>query len=185
MKKIIFFTIFVFALFVFNTQVIFAQGNTGATNSAQTTKVEYALPYPGLLPDNPLYFLKAIRDRIVGFFISDPLKKADFDLLAADKRLSAGIMLFAKGKSRDQLAQSTISKGENYFEQAISEAIQAKNQGEDNKDILARLYNSSLKHQEVIKSLEDKSSGNLKDEFKTLEQRTEKFQNQVKSLIPK
>ena len=39
-------------------------------------KVLYNLPYPGLTPDNPLYFIKAVRDRIIDISTRDTLKKA-------------------------------------------------------------------------------------------------------------
>src|SRR3989344_5431146 len=60
--------------------------------------VEYNLPYPGLLPDSPFYSLKSLRDKIVSFLISSPLKKAEFNLLQADKRLNAGLYLFNSAK---------------------------------------------------------------------------------------
>src|SRR3989344_6985739 len=62
-----------------------------ATDSATDQVEEYTLPYPGILPDNLLYPIKVFRDRIVSFLISDPLKKAEFNLLQADKRLQAGV----------------------------------------------------------------------------------------------
>ena len=77
--------------------------------------IDYPLPYPGILPDNPLYLMKALRDRVVSIVISDPLKKAQFDLLMADVRLNAAQYLFAKGEEKYSLAETTISKGENYF----------------------------------------------------------------------
>ena len=116
-------------------------------------KVDYQLPYPGLLPDSPLYFSKVLRDAIVDFLISNPLKKADFYLLQADKRLNAGAYLFQTKKEKENMAESTISKGENYFEKAIAKANEAKNQGMDIKDITSRLLNSSKKHQEVLREL--------------------------------
>jgi hypothetical protein len=56
-------------------------------------KVEYLLPYPGILPTHPLYFLKNIRDQIVEMLISDPVKKADFYIIQADKKLSMALAL--------------------------------------------------------------------------------------------
>ncbi len=186
MKKLIFFTFFILSLLIFKSNVLFAQQPTDSTNSAQTvTQVEYTLPYPGLLPDSPLYFLKAIRDRIVGFLISDPLKKTEFDLLQADKRLNEGIFLFKKGESKYNLAESTISKGENYFNKALGELNQAKRQGEAISDIAPRLYKSSLKHQEIIKNLIDKTKGDLKQKLIGQEKRVENFQREVKNIIPK
>ena len=78
--------ILVFVLFFAGFQKTSAQD---ASSSGKIIQIQYELPYPGILPDNPLYFLKAIRDNVLGFFITDPLKKADYSLLMADKRLQS------------------------------------------------------------------------------------------------
>jgi len=156
---------------------------TGSSEPSEKNKiVEYTLPYPGILPDNPLYFLKMIRDRIVGILISDPLKKAEFNLLAADKRLNSGIFLFEKGKDKYSLAISTISKGENYFEEAIAKAREAKKKGLGTNDILRRLSDSSYKHQEAIKSFEKTAGQDFKEDIVSLQKRTEDFKKQVDLL---
>jgi hypothetical protein len=82
-KKVFLASILIFLLFVKSDVVVAKE----ATGSASIENVEYYLPYPGLLPDNPLYYLKAIRENIQKFFISDPLRKAQFDLLQANKTL--------------------------------------------------------------------------------------------------
>lgn len=123
---------------------------TMPTQIIQEKPVEYTLSYPGMLPDSPLYILKVIRDKIISLLISDPLKKAEFDLLQADKRLQAGVYLVDKDKSKTSLAISTISKGQNYFEEAISKAQEAKNQGKDANGMLERLITAGKKHQEVL-----------------------------------
>lgn len=160
-----------------------------ATESPELSKtskrVEYQLPYPGLLPDSPLYFLKMSRDALVGFLIASPLKKADFYLLQADKRLNAGVYLFKIGKSKYDLAESTISKGENYFEKAIAKAIEAKKQGMDIKDIVGRLLTSSKKHQEMIKDLEANAAAKTKESLMALLKRSADSEKQAKLLIPK
>ena len=147
-------------------------------------KVEYELPYPGLLPDSPLYSLKAFRDAIIGFLISDPLKKANFYLLQADKRLSAGLSLI-ENKKNYSLAESTISKGENYFEKAIGKVQEAKTQGMDIKDIASRLLTSSKKHQEVIANLIKNADAKTKGSFESLLKRAQGFEKRVEALIPK
>src|SRR3989338_6920091 len=98
------------ALYLVLSSVAFAQ--VGSPNPTGTS--DYQLPYPGILPDNPLYNLKTLRDKVWSFLISNPSKKAEFDLLQADKRLSVAIALFDLKKY--DLAEATISKGENYFE---------------------------------------------------------------------
>ncbi|MBI3576483.1 hypothetical protein HY086_00365, partial [Candidatus Gottesmanbacteria bacterium] len=68
-------------------------------NAMMVAKVEYLLPYPGILPDNPLYFLKAARDKIIEFLIADPVRKAEFYILQSDKRLGMTSMLLEKGNT--------------------------------------------------------------------------------------
>lgn len=189
MKKAIFVLIAFFLLTFPKIQFAETQDNRGLKMIAPTPApfekpVDYQLPYPGLLPDNPLYPLKAIRDKLVSFFVSDPLRKANLDLLNADKRLNASLYLFNSVKQNEKkinLAISTISKAENYFEQAISKTREAKRQGMDTADILRRLSESSKKHKEVIRYLAKKSLI-LKEEFMFLEKRAIGFGKEVESL---
>ena len=202
MRKVAVFLIFFLTLFSLSfsvaLNVAFAASNADSsqelsikesTESAEVEekdkKIEYQLPYPGLLPDNPLYFLKALRDAVVDFLISDPLKKANFYLLQADKRLNAGVYLFKKGKEKVQLAQSTISKGENYFEKAISKAIEAKQQGMNIDDISRGLRTSSRKHKEVIKELAANADAKTKESLMALVKRAADFEKKADSLTPK
>ena len=144
MKKTILITVFLFFL---SSSLSFAQ--TPTLIPTPPPKIDYQLPYPGLLPDSPLYFLKVARDRIIDFLIADPLKQAEFDLLQSEKRLAAGITLFGKGKK--ELAITTISKGENYLEKTISNIETAKSQGADTSSLLEKMYRSVKKQQEVLK----------------------------------
>jgi hypothetical protein len=115
-------------------------------------KVEYALPYPGILPDHPLYFLKRLRDTILERLISDPIRKAEFYLLQSDKRLQMGLMLINNGKGN--LGESTISKAEKYMEQAVTGLSQYKKGGSIVPPyIVERLEKATAKHQEVITDL--------------------------------
>lgn len=149
----------------------------------QKKQLEYQLAYPGLLPDSPLYFLKTIRDRVVNFLITDPLKRIEFRLLQADKRLSAGRTIFRNGKG--QLAESTLAKGENYFEEAIREVKAAKNQGLDTKYMVEKMIASAKKHEEIISDLESKSTGQLAQQFSVLHKRVDGFKEEVSALMPK
>lgn len=147
---------------------------------SKTTGVQYDLPYPGILPDNPLYFLKAIRDNLLGVFITDPLKKADFTLLQADKRLAASFALFNVGKY--DLAITTLSKSGNYFHQSINKAAEAKRAGRDANPIIQRLLVASKKHQEVIIQMEEKTKGETRNNLELLLKRTKEFQDMVEIL---
>lgn len=148
--------------------------------------VDYTLPYPGLLPDNPLYGLKTMRDRIVGFLISDPLKKSSFDLLQADKRLQAGVYLVqTEGKGKETLAEQTISKGENYLSEAVSKLQEAKMQGRDVTDSVNTLVRASQKHQLVIMDLEKNVSQQEVRPFQLLIQRVTSIGRDASKLLKK
>jgi hypothetical protein len=152
--------------------------------SAQKSNVDeqYTLPYPGLLPDNPLYTLKTTRDKIVSLLISNPVKKASFDVLQADKRLQAGIMLIQKDKSKASLAATTISKGENYFEEAVLKTIDAEKQGMETGDIKARLTKSVMKHKAVLLDLQRKVPASERKTFEALTKRVLGYEKQVNKL---
>jgi len=170
------FLIFLLGFCLFSFKTYAATENLSATSSS-TPEVNYELPYPGLLPDSPLYFLRAIRDRIVGLLISDPLKKAEFDLLQADKRLNAGIYLFNKGKI--SLAFSTISKAENYFLQALDKTEEAKKQGENINDLKGKLKNAVKKHEQELSMLSEKSGADFKSSFEKELKRVMDFEDRL------
>lgn len=150
------------------------------SSSSVQVAANYSLPHPGLLPDSPFYFLKVTRDKIVAFLISDSYKKAEFNLLQADKRLSAGVYLSSKNKF--ELAEEVISKSENYLEEAVGEAKNAKGQGKIIGGLLDNIYLSSLKHQEVLDDLISKNNGNLKQDFIKEKERAEKIGKMAKDL---
>jgi hypothetical protein len=113
---------------------------------------EYVLPYPGILPDHPLYFLKRVRDYILDRLIVDPVRHADFHILQADKRLNMGIFLIEKGNAA--LAEETISKGEKYMDRAVHELLDVKASGKTPPDYLVeKLEKSMSKHIETLNEL--------------------------------
>lgn len=141
----------------------------------------YELPYPGLLPDNPLYVLKVIRDHMIGFVVQGSLKKAQFDLLQADKRLNAGVSLTKVKKY--QAAEEIISKAENYFEEGIGQLEQAKQQGMDIKQLTHTMLVASKKHEMVVMNLASKMSQPEAGKMKDTANRVRGFEKNVKNLI--
>lgn len=131
--------------------------------------VNYDLPYPGMLPDNPLYFLKGIRDKIIEILISDPVKKGEFYLLSSDKRLNSGYYLIEKGK--DEMGVLYISKSGNYMHMAVSTLKKA---GDKGRDTLSTAATAIKKHKEIINNVrgdvDQKYSSELQNEIKRLEE---------------
>lgn len=158
------------------TQKTFAQSSSPSALAKPAT-VEYYLPYPGLLPDSPLYFVKAFRDNAVSFFISDSLKKADYYLLMADKRLVSANALIDKKKY--ELAITTLSKAENYFEKAVQLVGEAKKQGRDANQIIDKLLIASQKHQGVIFQMVQKTKGDTRYTLELNQVRAKNFQDRL------
>jgi hypothetical protein len=169
-----------FFLFFFFSKFSYAQESDDekATASAEQEST-YQLPFPGILPGNPFYFFKPLRDHIVGFLITDPVKKTQFDLLMADKRLSAGQALMSRGQT--QLAESTLSKGENYFSEAIVSAQEAKKQGFVIDGIGGQLEASSEKHEQEIVSMQEKDTSSYLNQILARVRGFEKQSSQMMS----
>jgi len=147
--------------------------------------ISYDLPYPGILPDSPFYVLKVIRDKIVEFLISDPITHANFDLLQSDKRLSAGMALQKILPQKEDVIGSTISKAENYFDEAIQQVNLARKQGIDATEVLDKLSTSNKKHREVISQIADKLSPKYKGSILFEERRMQEFQTEVDAELIK
>jgi len=161
------------------TKPIFSQEKLDieAQEGSEPAKVEYFLPYPGILPDHPLYKLKMLRDRIWGFFIRDPLKKSQWYLLMADKRIWASQMLVDKGKFA--LAVSTASKAEKYLLQAVDKAYQAREMGKGDKMFFQKMFQASLKHEEVLAEILKKTP----DEFQLAIEESINYTNNASQKI--
>lgn len=147
-----------------------------ASNAAEK-KNEYQLPYPGLLPDHPLYFLKILRDRIIDFLVADTLKEAEFTLLSADKRLSMAHALVDKGKP--ELAESTASKGQNYLSRSIALVSKAKSEGKDVNAFTAKLRSSLDKHVDVLAELSGKTKNAVSERFATMASKSGEFRDSL------
>ena len=128
----------------------------GGSVFAQTKEpVDYTLPYPGIMIDNPLYVLKNFRDKIMELLIADPVKKVEFYILQSDKDWNAGILLDAKGKTA--LVVQTLTKGNTFSRNAVTIARTLEEQGKPVPQyVIDRLRNSLAKHGEVVSGLMSK-----------------------------
>ena len=117
--------------------------------SPTPARVEYTLPFPGILPTHPLYVFKNLRDRIIEFLIIDPINKAEFYVLQADKKLNMGVTLNSIGKtaeSRSAFADAFVSRN-----QAVT---LLEGHGRSGASIpghlIEKLVLSLMKHKEVL-----------------------------------
>jgi hypothetical protein len=113
--------------------------------------VTYFLPYPGILPTHPLYMFKALRDRIIEMLITDKVRKAEFYILQADKKLNMAIFLSSAGQSAP--AKQAFADAVVLREKAVSILEQLKSSGSDApRYVVEKLVMSLGKHIEVLNS---------------------------------
>lgn len=148
MKKILlsFAIIFLFTFSVLPIKTAFAEESTPSAEPASVKIIKYDLAYPGMLPDNPLYKLKVLRDKIISSMISDPNKKIDFYLTQVDKGILASAMLI--DKNNVELAETTALKAEHNFTLLTYEL--GKLEQKPNNEFFNKLKTASLKHQEIL-----------------------------------
>lgn len=175
MKRILFLLILIIFTSFYST-VVFAQNATGSAQDA----ISYDLPYPGMLPDNPLYFLKTLRDKFISMIISDPVKKAEFDILTSDKRFVAAIALINKRKV--DLGISTLSKSNNYFYDAIESTKKAVKMKKELGLLPGNLLLSSQKHSVLIQPLAGTIDKDMQARFQTELKRLEDIKESAKKL---
>jgi len=157
-----------------------ATASSEATPSASESKINYYLPYPGILPDHPFYKLKMVRDRIWLFLTTNSLKRAELLLLFADKRIGAGEVLIKGNKTA--LGVSTLLKGEKYLEKAINETQKAKKQGLKVEMITVKIKNASFKYEEILTELIELPNSQDKTGLENVKQLIKNLQERAASL---
>lgn len=148
----IFVILMVLILLPLATYFSFAIQSSGETVNIPESKVVYNLPYPGILSDHPLYFIKAGRDFLMDFLTRDNVKKAQLYLLYSDKRVAMSEALAKKGKNTQAI--SALSKAEKYFLMIAPLLKEAKKQGGTAPSgFIDTLKLANAKHAEVVTDL--------------------------------
>ena len=147
-----------------------------------TSLVDYYLPYPGgVLPDSPLWPLKAARDRLWLSANTMPTREAELYLLFADKRLVSAVILFEKGQS--ELGLSTLTKAEKYLESAYNLEVENRKSGYNTDDFLEKLANASLKHYELIDYILTIAPDEAKPEIIEVKNYPEKIYEDTRNIL--
>ncbi len=157
--------------------------SSDATNPTDDAvkKSEYTLPFPGLLPDHPLYFLKNFRDFLLDKLIVDPIRRSEFYLLQGDKKLAMAIVFIEKGNTTR--AEEVLAKSGKHMEQSIGGLATLKLQGKETPGyVVDRITNALIKHEEVLTELVQKAQGNEKENYSTALQFVKKLQGEAGKL---
>lgn len=125
------------------------------TLTPSPTPSEYLLPFPGILPTHPLYIFKNLRDRVIEFLITDPINKAEFYILQADKKLNMGVTLGSLGKGTEAASS---------YKDALAARLQAAVILEQHVKtgntvpgyLFEKLLLSLAKHKEVLSGIQER-----------------------------
>lgn len=125
------------------------QNTSNVLGEQKDIEIDYYLPYPGrILPDHPLWPLKALRDKLWLLITSDIGKKVDLKLLFADKRIAMSKTLFERDKP--EIAFSTLTKAEKYLQEASGQEEENRQKGVDTHEHLDKLVRAALKHRQIM-----------------------------------
>ncbi|MCR4263797.1 MAG: DUF5667 domain-containing protein [Candidatus Roizmanbacteria bacterium] len=151
-------------------------GPTGS-ETASEQMVEYTLPYPGILPDHPLYPFKKFRDRLLDFLIRDPVKRIEFNLLMADKRYNMG--LFFSDEEKYERALTILEEAESFYGRIPDEMQVVKDQNRTlPPDLLQKIKTATTKHQEIIIEIQNKSPEDMSERYEKIMQQS--YENRQK-----
>lgn len=110
---------------------------------------EHTLPYPGILPDNPLFLIKSLRDKVMLFSVRDFEKKVELYLALSNKHLSNAVTLINKNKS--DLGYEEIEKSQEKFLNIPYLIKDIYDQGGSlPQEMLEEIKSLNLFHKEVI-----------------------------------
>lgn len=139
--------------------------NTGLdlTNDAQTiVNVEIDLPDLKLIPSSPLYFIKTWWETARGWFMVDVVKKAEYRISLANRRLEEIEVLAQKQKT--EVINETTDRFNEQMAKANAYIEKAKSKGKDLENVYRLLEENMVKHQIAFGQISD----NLPQEAKLM-----------------
>lgn len=148
---------------------------TAAAKTPIPAAVKEAPPeylYPGILPDHPLYFLKALLYKIRGLFVFGDLARARWQMKMADKRAAEARALAKKG--RYKLAKKALERAVIAQEKAVEHLERAKKKGKKIEDLVERLEKVSIRQQAALDRVLEKVPEEAKEAILKAKERSKK-----------
>lgn len=177
-KFLAIFLIIIFSFFLLPQIALITQSQSLHIDEKE---VIYPLPYPGILTDHPLYFIKQMRDGILVFTTRDNVKKSQLYLHLSDKHMAIALQLAQKG--RGDLAKEELIKAEDYFLEIPPLLKEAQQQGASSTDdFMSKLLQSNAKHKEVITEVMKEVSDAEIETFKTIIDKNNQVQKEIQKL---
>ena len=116
-------------------------------------ELSYELPEPGMLPTNPFYGFKKIRDFLWIKFSGGGYKKANVQLLVADKRMAEAKVLLEDNKSKSGLEAS--QEALDTLKLAKNSITEVSKETEDSKQVQSQIFKAGFAYMKILKSMEN------------------------------
>lgn len=111
----------------------------------------YNIPEVSMLPSNPLYGFKRVRDYLWTMLASGPINKSKITLLIADKKISEAKSLAAGSQLRYALESATEALNQLKYAHKLVSSVQIET--DELRQLDTRIYEAGLAYKEIIKPI--------------------------------
>jgi hypothetical protein len=132
-----------------------AGGGAGQAPSATSSAEVSELPVVHILPDNPLYFLKTVKEKIQLLIARSASSQADLILDFSQKRLAEALKVAEKGKIH--ISEKLLTAFGQDIKTAQEKIKEAKERGEKTYNLLVELQKTVAYQKSVIEELGDQA----------------------------
>ncbi|MFA5828349.1 MAG: DUF5667 domain-containing protein [Candidatus Shapirobacteria bacterium] len=113
----------------------------------------YKLPEAGMLPTNPFYGFKKVRDFLWVKFSSGSIKKAKVQLLVADKRMAEAKILLEDNRSKVGLEASQEAFDALKLAEISISGVQEET--DDSRQMQSRIFKAGFAYMQILKTSEN------------------------------
>ena len=128
-----------------------------SAHAVEATKSAFGGPAVHILPDNPFYFLKTIKEKVQMAFTRNASSQADLLLDFSQKRLAEALKVAEKGKIH--ISEKLFEAFGRDIETAQEKIAAAKASGERTYELLVKLQETVVYQKEVIAELQEEAEG--------------------------
>lgn len=163
-----------------NTEQLNNNEEISENKISEEKSTNYSFPFPGILTNHPLFFLKTIRDRILELIVTDPIKKIELSLLQSDKYFAMGLTYVDRKDYKNAL--EVFNQAVSYKDKTI---INLTNAQKANVSVFPSIINSIIsstnKQNEMLTQIQKNISKDTFDPFMTV---LEAVKKQEQNLLP-
>ncbi len=128
---------------------------SSAALAAEATPSAEDLPTVHILPDNPLYFLKTLKEKVQLIIVRSASGQADLLLKFAQKRLAEALKVAEKGKVH--ISEKLFDAFGRDIKAAQEKIAQARAAGEQTRDLLVKLQETVAYQKSVVEKMQEEA----------------------------